>query len=160
MNKIAGFIFFVCLFSIVSCSDSPEPFVINFSDSEKPELISMEGISVQESWGQWTDSKLVKLKFKKSLPKNFRVDLKMNPSFASVVGQQIVCLSGGIAKSFMATDKVQVAQVEFNDIPSETKELIINIPEPKSPKELGLSSDERHLGLALVELTITPTQQK
>lgn len=160
MNKAAVFIFLVCLFSIVSCSDSNEPLVIRFSDSERPALIGTEGISVQESWGQWTDSNLVKLKFKKSLPKNFRVDLKMNPSFGSVVGQQIVCLSGGVSKSFMAADKAQVAQVEFNDIPAETKELIINIPGVKSPKELGLSADERHLGLALIELTITPTQRK
>lgn len=150
----------VGLFVLNGCSDVSDNVSVRFTDVERSSVVSIEGLSAQEPWGQWSHDDTVIIKLKKSLPESFHIDLKMNPSFGPVVGQQVNILSGGVTKSFTATDKPQVVKVEFSGVPAATNDLIIKIPGPKSPKELGFSNDERRLGLALVELTITPTKQK
>lgn len=118
------------------------------------DLISYNGLSAPESWGAWSDSKKVVFEMASDLPKAFKLHLKAN-AFGPNVSQHF-CLHVGLQEKFftLASSPQEISLI-LKNIES-VRTIIIDVPSPTSPKDLGLSSDDRKLGIAISELRIEP----
>ena len=129
---------------------------VDFKESEWPRIISnVQGLSSAEPWGgAWSTSDTVALEFSVPLPEKFTIHL-VAKAFGPNVGKEFVAHVGDSAKSFTLSTSREERVLEF-DNPKKSKIIKIKIPSPISPKELGLSGDERRLGIGLFELKISP----
>jgi phosphoglycerol transferase len=131
---------------------------IDFTKFTWPGVISnTEGLSSTEAWGTHSSSDTVILKFSKPLPEKFSIQL-IATAFGPNVGKEFVARVGDSEVKFTLDASLNISQgrlLVFNN-PKRASTFEIDIPLPTSPKELGMSSDERRLGISLTELRITP----
>lgn len=124
-----------------------------------PLLHSINGLSGQEPWGRWSDANIaptIIFEFVDILPDIFMLSLKAN-AFGPNVGKDLT---------------VKIGEQKFcvlipNDGPFDI-ELPVNLnaqkintvefipPKPTSPKELGISVDDRKLGIGFISMKIIP----
>lgn len=127
---------------------------ITFGREGYPNFVSSyKGISGREPWGRWTDGEEAAIEFTQSLPKRFTLRINAGAS-AYVVGKSIKVVVGENQKEFQV-EKEPASDIVIPFI-TEGEEKIVSIRFPKimSPAEQGRGGDTRHLGLALVKLTI------
>lgn len=130
-------------------------YTIDFTKSSWLGVISSaRGLSLAEPWGTWSSGDVVTLEFSLPLPEKFTVHLTAYASGPNV-GKEFVARVGGKAIKFSLGPSTETKVLEFSDT-NHSKIIQIEIPSPTSPKELGLSDDERSLGIAFTELRITP----
>jgi phosphoglycerol transferase len=128
---------------------------IDFKKTAWPGIISKtRGLSGAEPWGTWSTGAVVTLEFSAPLPKTFTVHL-VATAFVPSIGKEIVAHVGDSTKKFTLKALPEERVLEFNN-PEKSRTIKIDIPAPASPKELGMSSDPRSLGIGLVELRIVP----
>jgi phosphoglycerol transferase len=96
----------------------------------------------------------VTLEFSEPLPERFAVHLVAH-AFGPNVGKEFVAHVGDSAVRFTLAASPEERVLEFSN-PKRSKIIKINVPSPCSPKELGLSTDERSLGIGFTELRIEP----
>jgi phosphoglycerol transferase len=117
-----------------------------------PALTQVNGLSTLDPVGRWSTGKEIVLTFSKPLPNRF--ELAINAfAFGPNAGQAIKIDVGGnqynmVLATQPSTVKISVASDSNNN------KIKIEIPQPISPKDLGLSSDARTLGVALRRITI------
>lgn len=132
-----------------------EGIVIRFGDSDMaPGVRSIDGMSVPEGWGRWSDGARVTLQFSAPLPAALRLTLEA-AAFGPNAGQDITVTVGGQRKPLRLGDARAPAELAFDTDGSATA-ITFDIPHPASPKSLGLSEDARSLGLALYRLQVQP----
>jgi phosphoglycerol transferase len=128
--------------------------VIDFRDNTWLGILEqMTGLSGAEKFGRWTDGKEMTMRFVSSLPKNFILVLKaraIGPNielpFKLTIGQQ--------EQSFRLGPSLGEVALKFQT--DGTQKLVqMIIPEPISPKQLTNAPDERQLGAALEQISIT-----
>jgi phosphoglycerol transferase len=139
-------------FSIARRIEPMYPLHIDFGKAvESDYILGITGLSTPEGWGVWSVDKKLEFTFADNLPQRFT--LKINASaFGPNVGKDFHLTVGGFKSTFQI----------FNDstisIPvtllGNVRSLTIEVPEPISPSELGLSQDARKLGIALKWLSI------
>jgi len=131
---------------------------IDFSRDGFPEFLSaVEGLSLKENWGRWSDANLapsVKLSFAAPLPRKLQVVLT-----ATTLGENdrlpFAMRIGGVEKSFsVSSTGMRDIALEF-ELAADASQIEIVAPKPVSPKELGKSEDARRLGIGLAALRIT-----
>jgi hypothetical protein len=128
---------------------------IDFKKSAWPDAISStRGLSSSESWGTWSSSDVVTLEFSKALPEKFTIHLVAR-AFGPNIGKEFVIHVGNSATRFTLADSPEDRVLEFNN-PQRSNIIKIDVPSPCSPKKLGLSDDDRSLGVGLTELRIEP----
>jgi phosphoglycerol transferase len=128
--------------------------VIDFRDNTWLGILEqITGISGAEQFGRWTDGKEMTMRFVSPLPKKFLLVLKaraIGPNidlpFRITIGQQeqffrLGPSPGQVALTFETDGAQTVAQ--------------ITIPKPVSPKELINAPDERKLGAAFEQISIS-----
>jgi hypothetical protein len=115
-------------------------------------LAGAEGLSGAEAWGRWSDSKQVRLHFKAPLPKHLKLFLKAQ-SFGPNANQPYTLRVGRSETSFRIPQTPLEIYLQL-ETDGSRKTLTIDIPQPVAPKTLGLSADERELGLGLISLEI------
>jgi phosphoglycerol transferase len=121
-------------------------------ESLSPALTQVTGLSTMDPVGRWSTGKEIVLTFSKPLPKRF--ELAINAfAFGPNAGQAIKIEVGGnqykmVLESQPSTVEISVAS-DRND-----NKIKIQIPQPTSPKDLGLSADTRTLGVGLRLITI------
>lgn len=115
---------------------------------------TVEGLYPFESWGTWSSGEVVSITFDKKLPKTFEVHLTAR-AFGPNIGKDFEAKVGDKLVKFNLNDSDEIKIMEFYN-PLELETLQIKIPFPASPKELGASSDDRKLGIGIVELRIIP----
>lgn len=127
---------------------------ITFGREGYPNFVSSyKGISGREPWGRWTDSEEVVIEFAQALPKSFSLKINAGAS-AYVVGKPIKVVVGENQKEFQV-DKEPASDIVIPFITGGEERIVsIKFPKIMSPAEQGLGGDTRHLGLALVKLTI------
>ena len=126
---------------------------INFKKSSWPGVISsVRGLYSTESWGTWSASDVVLLEFNSPLPEKFTMHLVAN-AFGPNVGKEFVASVGDNLIGFTLSASPEEKVIEFIN-PYRLKVIKITIPSPATPKSLGMSDDERRLGIGLVELRI------
>lgn len=128
---------------------------VDFRKFNWPGIVSRtRGLSGAESWGTWSASGIISLEFHRPLPLKFRVDL-VAFAFGPNVGKAFeVSVDDSVAQLTLSHAPEQ-RTFDF-DNPKNSNVLSIRVPSPVSPKELGLSADDRRLGIGLVQMTITP----
>lgn len=125
---------------------------IDFRRKEFPNFVQdIDGLSVIESWGRWTDSSELKIVFFDKLPKDFTLVLKTN-AFGPNINQPIKVLVGHQEQKLLLDATIKEHRLSFNN--TESNELILFIPKPTSPAELGMSQDSRKLGIGIEKLYI------
>lgn len=128
---------------------------ITFNKEGYPDFLSsVEGISVKESFGRWTDGSIAIIKFSQPLPKKFT--LKITAVMSEAIMDKPIKVVVGNAKYDVQFGKMW----NFKEvaIPVTTngnaKSIVFELPDIKSQKELGKGEDSRRLGLALSSLKI------
>lgn len=160
MNYIKTLALLVFALGITGCADSNKQQLVNMTVSELTSLQNSKGLSGAEHWGRWTDGSTVSFTFNDNLPENFRFLLMVNGSFGSNNGKNFLIHVGSQSKTFTGPAGPQFIQLEFNNVPSNTKDIVIQVPNPQSPKDLGIGDDGRKLGLGLVFVAIEPISLK
>jgi phosphoglycerol transferase len=128
--------------------------VIDFRNNGWPGILEkITGVSDAEEFGRWTDGPAITMQFISPLPKRFRFVLKaraIGPNvdlpFTIEIGQQ--------EKQFRLGSSLQSVDLPFETDGLE-KAVRIDIPRPISPKELWHSADQRLLGAALEQISIS-----
>lgn len=128
---------------------------IDFKKSTKLSAVSsIQGLSETESWGVWSHSNIVTFEFSKQLPEKFNIHLTAH-AFGPNIDEEITASVGSSEFKFLLKEYDEEKILEFNN-PDKSNILKINIPNPISPKELGLNNDNRKIGIGFVKLSIIP----
>ena len=105
-----------------------------------------------ESWGAWSVSKEVVLKFSIPLPNQF--DLVLNAkAFGPNIGKDFIVSLGQLKLPLKLGPNFSNHRLSMHN-PQNINEIRILVPNPTTPYELNLSDDNRKLGIALKSLTI------
>jgi hypothetical protein len=111
-----------------------------------------DGLATQESWGRWSDGKLVRLYLDRPLPRRATVIIKAN-AFGANINQPFIARAGNASTTFqLGNDPREVVlQLETDGA---QQVLDIEVPRPERPSDDGRSVDTRLLGIALSTLTV------
>jgi hypothetical protein len=111
-----------------------------------------DGLPSAESWGRWSEGKVVRLHLDRPLPPHATLILKAN-AFGANINQSFIARAGSASATFeLGNDPREVVlQLETDGM---QRTLEIEVPHPQRPSEDGLSVDTRMLGIALSTLTI------
>jgi hypothetical protein len=121
--------------------------------------IHIDGLSHQEEWGRWSDGNVVRLKLKLKeniMGRNLQVEIPDIKVFGSqrvqpvVNGQklpEILLRSSGEKLRFYVDGSVSKAG---------TIDIMLNLPDAKSPLEMGYSEDARMLAIGFNAVNIMP----
>jgi phosphoglycerol transferase len=128
--------------------------VIDFRDNTWLGMLEqITGISGAEQFGRWTDGKTMTMRFVSPLPKKFLLVLKahaIGPNidlpFKITIGQQ--------EQFFRLGPSLEEVALRF-ETDGAQKMVEITIPKPISPKELTNAPDERQLGAAFEQISIS-----
>lgn len=105
-----------------------------------------------ESWGTWSIAKRVELGFRGALPEQFVLEINCR-TFGSNVGKDFIIRVGEQQIAFKGSDVFKRLRFEIKN-PTRSNIIIIEVPNPHSPKSLGQGDDERQLGIAISDLSI------
>jgi phosphoglycerol transferase len=140
------------LASVLGPIDTP----VRFDVPVMSELVStVTGISVREPWGRWTDGPLVTIVFSRELPLRFVLRIETAMALPTSVGVDLVARAGGVEHPFRVGAGGTTVELPFaTSTPTNVLELVV--PNPRSPRELGINADGRMLGIGLKAITILP----
>lgn len=142
-------------YSLAKKISSLYPLVIDFrSDLWPDSVLKVTGLSQAESWGTWTNSDTLTIKFAKPLPAAFELVMTAK-AFGPNVNQVFEVLVDGQAYPVKLTESNATYTLRINNA-ANADALVIKVPFPTSPSQLGLSQDGRTLGLGLDTLEIHP----
>ncbi|WP_156394338.1 DUF7024 domain-containing protein [Mesorhizobium sp. Root172] len=120
-------------------------------------LARVRGLSGAEGWGTWSDGPMVTLEFVKPLPKKFVLHLTAS-AFGPNVGRPVSVHIGSQSATFALSKSVQEIAIPFENSEASTS-ISFSIPNPISPKELGLNEDRRKLGIGFRQLSVQEVTQ-
>jgi phosphoglycerol transferase len=133
-------------------------YEIDFTRKSWPGILSrVQGLSYAESWGAWSDGSKVTLEFQAPLPRSIMLHLKAH-AFGPNVGQKFTIQIGAESAEFVLTESPQEFAIPFRTSEASAS-IVISIPSPISPKELGFSNDSRNLGIAFYRLNVEDMTQ-
>ena len=118
---------------------------------------TVTGLSFPEPWGTWSQSDIVTFQFLAPLPQEFDLYIIANAFGPNITGEFDASI-GASSVRFKLLENVEERVVRLKN-PEGRKILEIKIPNPISPKELGLSGDDRRLGIGLVDIKIIPIKK-
>lgn len=121
---------------------------INFSEDGHEKKVLIEGFSVGEAAGRWTDGPMASLNFVDENPRINFIELEISSVFSENLSVPLIVTKGGKVYEF----KLKGIGKNRFDLPDGIKgplQIKFVIPNPASPLSLGLGSDSRNLGLML-----------
>lgn len=137
------------------CNVDSGQITIDFSEAGRPRGVSaLKGFAAAESWGRWTDGKDAAVVFRSGLPRRFRLEMFASHVFSPGRPLDVRLALGSLSRQVRFGEDGRVAIDLENPLPQ--NELVLTLPDQLSPKALGLSNDDRHLGLGLSRIVITP----
>lgn len=115
---------------------------------------SVTGMSGYEKTGRWTEGPKVVFAFAQPLPTNFTLKIEIAGVFGPNTDKAVKVQVGDWHGEFVPGVKPKRYDLMVKTkAPSDSIEL--TVPEPKSPKELGVSDDPRQVGIHFKRLSIT-----
>lgn len=127
---------------------------ISFKQAAWPHLItSVEGLSTPERWGTWSASGEVQFEFKTPLPKRFELRF-LASAFGPNAEAEFQVMVGSQVQHFNLSETPQ-SRTLMIDNPTRANTLRFVIPHPVSPREWTGGKDDRLLGMAFQEMSIT-----
>jgi phosphoglycerol transferase len=140
----------------VSATELKQP--IRFADKALPSYVkSISGLDAPEAFGRWSTKKMVVIEFTEPLPSKVNVEITA-AAFGPNIGAQARVIAGSEAKSFVVNTDTTAAvtnRISFDNTGGD-RFMIIEVPFPASPAELGTGQDARKLGLAMVSMQLSP----
>lgn len=129
-----------------------------------PAILGASGLSTPEDWGSWSDARTVKLLLANCLPAA-RLNISIRGhAFGPNVGQPLLlrledsgsgATAAGSPLLFAAEDRDVSTTIDNSDGAAAClNTVLLTIPAPTSPLQLGLGADGRTLGLGMVSLTL------
>lgn len=128
-------------------------------------IASYSGLSAPEPWGSWSNAKVIEFEFSEPLPPKFELHLTGHAFAHNNDKNFIVTLRGDIAaerpapanvREFSMSGDKDAERIMRFDNPNGLRHISIVVPHPVSPLELGATSDDRTLGIALSKMSIVP----
>jgi phosphoglycerol transferase len=127
--------------------------VLDFKKGAWPGIIrKVKGLSTPELWGTWSQSDVVVFEFAGALPSEFEIQLVAN-AFGPNVDKEFMASVGNGATNFSLSANSEKKIIRLEN-PEGSNVLRFRIPNAVSPKALGLSGDDRNLGIGFVEMKI------
>ena len=127
--------------------------IVDFRNHAWPGVFTkITGVSVPESFGRWSDADQVVMEFEFPLPKRFTLTL-VATAFGPNVDQPFKIRIGPDEQLFRLPASPKEVSLTFNSTGTE-RTVVITIPKPITPKELGMGSGDRRLGITLHQLRI------
>lgn len=111
-----------------------------------------KGLSVIEPWGRWSDGETVELGLANCLPTGALRLSVTGHAFGPNIGKPVRFVLGTEERAAMFDGSAKEVSVRFFNQDQCARRLLIRIPVPASPRELGLSSDARKLGIGFVRI--------
>jgi phosphoglycerol transferase len=105
-----------------------------------------------EAWGAWSTKKLVSMTFKQALPENFEFRLN-GRAFGVNAGKTFFLKCGENSYPFRLTEDFSTISLKVLN-KSRSRTITIEVPDPQSPKQLGIGDDERSLGVGMRSVEI------
>jgi phosphoglycerol transferase len=141
----------------VSAQDAGKPGLlrrtINFSHPFRFGLVdSTSGLAGPESFGQWSDRREIQIKMLSPLPRRFDLTLTAK-AFGPNAQLPLSIRIGDQAQTFRLSSWVAVVTLPFTT-DGNARTITIEVPQPTSPRQLGLGADDRQLGIALLQMNI------
>ena len=115
-------------------------------------LARVENMSGPEGWGAWSDGREVRLHFANPLPQKLNILLRAN-AFPPKTDQEFVLVVGGQRRPFRLTGTAQDRFFQF-DTGGAEQVVKIEIPDPVTPRAMGMGPDDRLLGIAFTSIEI------
>lgn len=142
------------VYNIFNFLNIKEDIHINFLYPKYPKIVKfVKGLSVIEGFGRWSDGEKIEIRFRKQLPKNFKMTLVAR-AFETNINKPVKIIIGKTVKYFTIKDKnLNHYEINFN-CPSSSDRIYIIPPTPTSPNELNGGADMRKLGIGLGILNI------
>ncbi|KUJ00621.1 DUF7024 domain-containing protein [Vibrio sp. MEBiC08052] len=116
-------------------------------------IVHAVGLSDVEPWGRWSDGPVVSLHFDSSLPRRLKLIINITP-YGPNDGKKFKVKIGQTEHSFFVWKTESVYEILFDLNSSKENQIDFIIPEPSSPKELGIGSDTRKLGIGFSSIQI------
>jgi phosphoglycerol transferase len=135
-------------FAVASTTDER---VLSFRRGEQTtHLRRLSGLSVPEEWGTWSLGSRVVFEYQEPLPENVEVTV-IAEAFGPNASAEFVMTLGSESKSFRLNGRATLQFVNRQ----RARVIEIQVPHPMSPRKLGISGDDRQLGMGLKELRIS-----
>jgi len=131
------------------------PVVIDFSRQES-HGVRLRGFSHREDWGRWTIARTASIEFSQALPLSFRLRMKMK-AFGPNIDQLVVVRCDKLSRSITAAAELTTVEFVFSSLAPGQHSVTMEIPEPASPEQLGISKDPRLLGIGIQEAQLLPS---
>jgi hypothetical protein len=130
--------------------DFSHPNLLNFG------LLSLSGVSEVEPWGRWSNSDEVNMEFSQCFRGKHLIISLVAHSFVSNQNKSFILEISGKKVPFRLrdTDSNMTFDVDIDGF-SCVSNVLIHVPNKKSPKDLGISNDSRPLGVGLVSMAIS-----
>jgi len=135
---------------------APEPVFAHVKLSEAPDpgfITAIEGLSAIEPWGRWSDAKRVVIHFAQPLPARFGLVIN-GRAYGDNANQPFTVQVGNTVRQFRLDWHTKPVNLLL-ETDGTAKSLVIEVPKPTSPAELGSPGDARTLGIGIADLTFT-----
>ncbi|MES2152308.1 MAG: hypothetical protein V4508_21215 [Pseudomonadota bacterium] len=141
-------------FVLVPVTATHRPLAVaTLSQAMKNDVIDrVEGMGNAEPWGRWSSAKQVVLHFRAALPRHLNVLLNAQ-AYGPNAGQEFIVRVGGEERRFKIGTLPGDVFMRF-ETDGLQDAIVIEVPQPVSPKQLGHSEDTRLLGLGLLSVEI------
>lgn len=152
-HEVKGISFYQIPMSGFSLIRASGEYVLDFRKAAWPGVIrKVQGLSTPERWGTWSQSDSVIFEFAGSLPSRLEVHLVAH-AFGPNADKEFEASLGGEVAKFRLSENGEQQIIHLNN-PKGSNVLRFKIPSAMSPKALGLSGDDRNLGIGFVEMKI------
>lgn len=132
--------------------------VIDFRRSTWPGVLGrVDGLSHPEPFGRWSNAANVDLQLATPVTGHLQILLEAR-AFGPNVGQRFTLQLGDQEQTFTLGDETREILLDF-ELSGPAQRIRIKVPQPISPRELGMSTDDRLLGIALHKLQIRRTDE-
>ena len=138
------------------------PLTVNFAGTG-PDPYLAEGWSGPEDWGRWSDSEDARLAFRVGAPRALSVEADVRPLLSKARSEQdvsIVVNGCPVARTTFSFPYDAVARTIGGEVPSSCipddghVDVDIMTDHARSPKSVGISEDDRALGVGVQSLTL------
>ena len=132
---------------------------VSFSEDISISLLAVEGLSVKEPWGRWSDrglAEFVSIRFNERLPSKFFLEIRAI-AFGPNLNVPTKITVGKTTKAINITGDPDKNYSLYFDNASEDDVIKIMPPNPIAPNSVNpKSKDSRKIGIGLVSLKIIP----
>ncbi|MBC7452500.1 MAG: glycosyltransferase family 39 protein, partial [Massilia sp.] len=137
-------------FALVRLAGQPvRLWQVNLSGAEADLAMArkVSGFGISEQWGRWSTGKHATLEFTRPLPRELVLTIHAR-AFGPNAGQPFLLNIGGQQAQFTLGQEAGDITLRFNTDGRQSRITIV-VPQPVSPRQLGVNPDRRTLGIGL-----------